>query len=202
MHDWPETSESLIFRVADPEDATSWSQFLAIYRPVVVRLACRQGLQHANADDLAQQVFMSVAKTIEHWRPSPGQPPFRVWLTRITRNAIVNALTRRRPDAACGATSVQDLLHSLPNRDVETTELLVEEARKEAFRWASNEIRDEFTQATWSMFWLTAVEGNPVADVAALHRRTTGAVYLARYRVMQRLKEKVLEASEVWRDMK
>ncbi len=106
MHHWPETNESLILRVKDPADAASWSDFLAIYRPVVVRMACGRGSQHADADDLAQQVFLSVARAIEDWEPDSQQPPFRVWLTRITRNAIVNALTRKRPDAAGGSTSV------------------------------------------------------------------------------------------------
>ncbi len=100
MHYWPETNESLILRVKDPADATSWSVFLSIYRPVVIRMACGPGLQHADAEDMAQQVFMSVAKAIEDWAPDAHLPPFRVWLARITRNAIVNALTRRVPDAS------------------------------------------------------------------------------------------------------
>ena len=200
MHHWPETNESLIMRVKDPADAASWSDFLAIYRPVVVRMACGRGLQHADADDLAQQVFLSVARAIEDWEPIPGRPPFRVWLARITRNAIVNALTRRKPDAAGGSTSVREMLRDLPNRADETTRQLMEESRREAMRWAADEVRGEFTEATWSMFWLTSIEGKDVAEVASLHHKTPGAVYMARYRVTQRIKDKVLEVSEVWSD--
>lgn len=201
MHHWPETNESLILRVKDSADAASWSDFLAIYRPVVVRMACGRGLQHADADDLAQQVFLSVARAIENWEPTPGRPPFRVWLARIARNAIVNALTRRKPDAAGGSTSVQELLRDLPGPDDETTQQLLAESRREAMRWAANEIRSEFTEVTWSMFWLTAIEGKSVAEVASLHQKTLGSVYMARYRVTQRIKEKVLEVSEVWSEI-
>ena len=49
--------------------------------------------------------------------------------------------------------------------------------------------------AIWRMFWETAVHGRAVADVAAEAGRTAGAVYMARFRVMQRLKEKVEEAT-------
>lgn len=202
MHHWPETNESLILRVKDPTDAASWSDFLAIYRPVVVRMACARGLQHADADDLAQQVFLAVARAIEDWEPDALQPPFRVWLSRITRNAIVNALTRKKPDTAGGSTSVQGLLLELPDRDEETTHQLLEESRREALRWAADEIRSEFTEVTWAMFWLTSIEGESVAEVARLQNKTPGAVYMARFRVMQRLKEKVLEVSEVWSDLK
>ncbi|HQZ65773.1 MAG TPA: sigma-70 family RNA polymerase sigma factor, partial [Planctomycetaceae bacterium] len=122
MQHWPETNESLILRVKDPADAAAWSDFIAIYRPVVVRMAFGRGLQHADADDLAQQVFLSVARAIEHWEADSQQPPFRAWLSRISRNAIVNALTRKKPDAAGGSTSAQEMLRELPERDDETTQ--------------------------------------------------------------------------------
>ncbi|MCU0719279.1 MAG: sigma-70 family RNA polymerase sigma factor [Pirellula sp.] len=202
MQQWPETNESLILRVKDPSDAASWSDFLSIYRPVVVRMACGQGLQHADAEDLAQQVFLSVAKAIEDWEPDSRQPPFRVWLARITRNAIVNALTRRKPDAPGGSASVQEMLRELPERNDETTQQLMEESRREAIRWATEEIQCEFTEVTWAMFWLTSIEGESVAEVARRQKKTRGAVYMARFKVMQRLKEKVLEVSEVWSDVK
>ncbi len=202
MHHWPETNESLILRVKDPADAASWSDFLSIYRPVVIRMACGLGLQHADADDLAQQVFLSVAKAIESWEPDSHQPPFRVWLSRITRNAIVNALTRRKPDAPGGSTSVQQMLRELPDRSDATAQQLMEESRREAIRWATEEIQSEFTEQTWAMFWLSSIEGESVAEVARRQNKTPGAVYMARFKVMQRLKDKILEVSEVWSDVK
>ena len=78
----------------------------------------------------------------------------------------------------------------------------MEESRREPMRWAADEIRSEFTEATWAMFWLTSIEGESVAEVARQQNKTPGAVYMARFRVMQRLKEKVLEVSEVWSDLK
>ncbi len=202
MHHWPETNESLILRVKDPTDAASWSDFLSIYRPVVIRMACGLGLQHADAEDLAQQVFLSVAKAIEAWEPDAHQPPFRVWLSRITRNAIVNALTRRKPDTPGGSTSVQEMLRELPDRSDETEQQLMEESRREAIRWATEAIQSEFTEETWAMFWLSSIEGESVAEVARRHNKTPGAVYMARFKVMQRLKEKILDVSEVWSDVK
>ena len=35
MSDWPETSESLILRVKDPQDMTAWRELVAVYRPVL-----------------------------------------------------------------------------------------------------------------------------------------------------------------------
>ncbi len=67
MSQWPETNESLILRIRDPLDALAWSQFMAIYEPVVYRLARRRGLQHADSEELCQRVFLSVANAVENW---------------------------------------------------------------------------------------------------------------------------------------
>ena len=64
MDNFPETSESLILRLNNQQDVAAWNEFLAIYRPVVLRMALRRGLQHADADDLAQRVFLSVARKV------------------------------------------------------------------------------------------------------------------------------------------
>ena len=58
--EFPETSHSLIARVSDPSDAASWAEFLAIYQPVIFRMARRRGLQIADAQDVLQQVFLSI----------------------------------------------------------------------------------------------------------------------------------------------
>ena len=198
MSDWPETSESLILRVKDPADSAAWSAFLAIYRPVVFRLARSRGLQDADADDLTQQVFVSIARSVNGWTSGEDSPPFRAWLYRVAHNEILKAITRRKPDIGAGSSSVQQMLGGIPERDSDVTLELIHESRMEAFRWAADEIRHEFTVATWGMFWESTIEDKPVAEVAKSHERTKGAVYLARYRVTKRLKEKLDEVSDIW----
>ncbi len=197
MDEFPDTSHSLIFRVKNPADGAAWTEFLGIYQPVVFRMARRRGLQDADAQDVIQQVFLSISKSIEGWVPSDLQPPFRAWLTTIARNAITKALTRRPRDAATGSTSMVDLLEAQPDPQETTAEILAE-ARKELVRWATEQIRSEFSEATWNAFWRTAIEGVPIAEVAKSTGRSAGAVYVARYRVIARLKEKVLEVSQLW----
>lgn len=195
MHNLPETSQTLIARVKDPADAAAWNEFVAIYRPVVYRMARRRGLQDADAHDLAQRVMLAVSQAIQSWEPDKDRPPFRAWLATLSRNAIINALSRRRPDASSGSTHTFDLLNEQAEADPQTTAELALESRRETLRWAAEQIRGEFSEPIWRMFWETAVSGRPVADVAAENGRTAGAVYMARFRIMQRLKEKVAEAT-------
>jgi len=194
MDDAPETSQTLIARVKDPADAAAWNEFVAIYRPVIYRMARRRGLQDADAHDLAQKVMLAVCRAIQHWEPAADRPPFRAWLATLSKNAIINALSRRRPDAGSGSTQTLERLNEQAADDPQTTAELALESRRETLRWAAEQIRGEFSEAIWRMFWETAVLGRPVADIAAELGRTAGAVYMARFRVMQRLKEKVQEA--------
>jgi RNA polymerase sigma-70 factor (ECF subfamily) len=197
MSDWPDTNPSLILRIKDPQNAAAWNQLMAIYRPVIYRLARRKGLLHEDAEDLVQGVFISIAKAIDRWEQGEGQPRFRNWLGRITRNAIVNAMTRARPDRATGTSSVLQSLASLP-QGTESTQSLIVECRLEAIRWAAREIQSEFSNATWAIVQSIAIEGRPAPEVAQVFQRTIGAVYAARCRVAARLREKVLEASAYW----
>ena len=197
MPDFPETNHSLIARVKDLGDGAAWAEFLGIYQPVVFRMARRRGLQDADAQDVMQQVFLSISSAIERWIPGDLQPPFRAWLTTIARNAITKALARRPRDAATGSTSVVELLDAQPGPAATTAEILAE-ARKEMVRWATEQIRTEFSEATWKVFWQTAIEGVPAAEVAKSTGRSAGAIYVARYRVTARLKEQILEVSQLW----
>jgi len=192
----PETRPSLLVRLKDRTDDQAWFEFTEIYRPIVFRLASRRGLQPADADDLVQQVFSAVARVIDSWEIDPQRGRFRTWLSRVATNAILNALSRERPDRGSGDSKLHELLDALPVADGPDSEMVRAEHRREVFRWAARQIRPEFQTDTWNSFWLTAVEGRDVADVARDGQRTCGAVYAARSRVMRRLKEKVAEWEE------
>lgn len=197
MPEFPETNPSLIARVKDLGDGASWVEFLGIYQPVVYRMARRRHLQDADAQDVMQQVFLSISRSIERWEAGDGQPPFRAWLTTIARNAITKALARRPLDRATGTTSAADILENEPAVEATASEILGE-ARQEIIRWATEQIRSEFSEEIWHIFQQTAIQGVPIADVAKSSGRSTGSIYVARFRIIARLKEKIQEVSQHW----
>jgi RNA polymerase sigma-70 factor (ECF subfamily) len=191
----PETRPSLIVRLKDRADDEAWFEFTEIYRPVIFRLACRRGMQPADADDLVQQVLSSVARVIDRWEEDPQRARFRTWLARVVTNAILNALTRQPCDRGAGGQELHDLLDAQP-ADGPGSEFIRMEHRREVFRWAARQVRPEFQPETWDAFWLTAVDARDVAEVARQLNRSHGSIYAARSRVMRRLREKVAEWEE------
>ena len=193
MNAIPETRPSLLLRIRDPADQAAWHEFVEIYRPVIVRLARRKGMQEADADDVAQQVLLAIGKAVEQREHDPRRARFRTWLGRIAHNTILNALTRGKPDRGSGNSAVAAVLNAHESRAGPDSDLLQLEYRREVFRWAARQVRGEFQKATWDAFWRTAVEGRPVDAVAEELAKNPGSIYAARSRVMRRIQEKVTE---------
>src|SRR5262245_15275138 len=190
MDNPPATRLSLIAKLHDRADAAAWHEFVALYEPLIRRLARRKGLQDADAGDLCQEVFRVVAGAIDRWDPDPTRGSFRGWLSRIARNLLINFLTRpKRQPAGSGSTSMLELLEAHPAADPEATALFEAEYRWRLFEAAAADVRGEFTPRTWQAFWRTAVEGRPPTAVAAELGLSVGAVYVARSRVLARLRQ-------------
>jgi RNA polymerase sigma-70 factor (ECF subfamily) len=191
MSEAPVTRSSLLVRIRDPQDERAWAEFMEIYTPLVYQLARRRGFQDADADDLTQDVFRAVAAAIDRWDPDPAKGSFRGWLFRIARNLMINSLnSRRRHPQGSGDTGVNRMLEEKAAPSDETA-LFDEEYKRRLFHWAAEQVKGEFRPATWQAFWRTGVEGQAMQAVADSLGLSVGAVYIARCRVMARIKQKV-----------
>ncbi len=194
----PETRASLILRLPDAADVAAWDEVVAIYEPLVFRMALRLGLQPADADDLVQEVFSAVARSVADWLKRPDRGKFRAWLLRIARNTAVNFLTRRkhRP-LGDGGDDAMDRLVAIPDPDCELSGEFDLEYRREVFRWAADQVEKAVSPNTWQSFWLTHVDGLTIDDVAEQLGISKGNVYIGRSRVMSRLKELTQQFEDV-----
>ena len=195
MDDTPTTRPSLLVRLRNLQDQQSWEEFYAIYQPLVFRMARSQGFQDADASELTQEVFVAVASAIQRWDPDPQRGSFRGWLFRIARNLMINWLAyRRRHPTGAGNSDIRRLLAEQPDPhdlDREDSAVFDREYKRQAFAWAAEQIRGEFRESTWQAFWLTSVENRPVPEAAKELGISAGAVYIARSRVMARLRQKI-----------
>lgn len=110
MNSIPDTRTSLLIRVRNPADQAAWEEFVEIYRPVILRLARKKGMQDADAEDVAQKVFLAVAKAVQEREHDARRAKFRTWLHQVAHNAILNALTRGKPDREEWASCLKRLM--------------------------------------------------------------------------------------------
>lgn len=201
MTQFPETRESLIVQIKDPSNRDAWGKFVDLYRPVIHRIALARGLQDADAQDLTQHVLMGVAASIGRWEKSTESTRFRHWLRRITRNAILNAISRRPPDQATGTSSYQNIVTEIPERadhslDDETDSLIELEYRRELYLRAAAYVRTDVDPITWQAFERTVIGGISNAQAAQELSKSIGTIYAARSRVMKRLRTAIAEIEE------
>ncbi len=183
-----DTRVSLILRLPTASDAEAWREFIDIYEPIIYRFARRRGLQDADAKELIQNVLVAVARSVQGWRPDPARGPFRAWLFRIARNQLINMAAKVGPDRASGRTEELAALYEQIGAPEGSSQIELE-YRREVFRAAAAQVRDACQSRTWQAFWDTAVGNQPIEQVAKSLDMTVGAVYIARSRVLYRLKE-------------
>ena len=193
------TRPSLLMRVRDANDHAAWGRFVEAYTPLVYNFCRKRGLQAADAADVAQDVMKAVAASLPRFVYEPQRGRFRDWLFRVTRSKLSNfhRARQRQPagSAGSGQTDVHELLREQPDpaEAADPAEALRWEQswHRQTFDWAVKVIRDEFHPATWKAFWATAVEGRAVKEVGDELGMSAGAVYIARSRVLSRLREAV-----------
>jgi RNA polymerase sigma factor (sigma-70 family) len=189
MADSPNTRPSLLIRIRDARDSQAWSQFAALYAPLVYGYARKRGMQDADAADLTQDVLRAVAGAAGRLEYDPQRGTFRGWMFTIVRNKLRDFLgMRKRQCQGSGDPAAHELLEQQPAPEGDEWE---QQYQRRLFAWGAEQIRGQVQETTWQAFWQTAVEGRSGKDVAAALGLTVAAVYLAKSRVMARLKEQI-----------
>lgn len=178
------TSLSLLER-ARASDQRAWERLVTLYSPLVYRWCLTQKLQPADAEDIGQKVFLSVAKHLtEFHRDRPGDT-FRGWLHRITINQIHDLHRRSSRE------TIRDCIYCAPalNRDHDDSSDESMHERILVLHRALDMIGGEFSEKAWTAFWRVSMEGQAVSTVAADLQMTPGAIYSATGRVVARLRQ-------------
>lgn len=186
----PDTRKSLLASLHDSANESAWDKFVTLYRPLIVRVARIKGLQIADAEDLAQEVLARVERSIGLYQ-SQGPGSFRRWLSQVTRNLVINFLTRNKELNGTGDSNIHLLLQQHAEGENKTGTLFDFELRRFRFQQAAEVVSGQVGFSTWQCFFLTAVEDKPVAAVAEKLNKSEGAVRVARCRVLAKIRSEV-----------
>lgn len=195
----PNTRPSLLIRIRDPQDRAAWSEFTKLYEPVLRRVVrTLGGMQEADIDELVQEVLMTIMKSISNFELASRTGSFRRWLATIVQRKRLDHFKRKRSlDHRWAAFVERNAAHDLGYARAEEVDQLdlqlQEQLEYQLFVRAVHSVRSSVQPSTWFAFWRTAVELVPAQQVANEFGISVGQVYVARSRVLAKLRQFVAE---------
>ena len=185
------TRHTLLKRVRDIQDAEAWQEFVTIYTPLLYRYARARGLDHDEAEDIAQQTMVDVARKMPEFEYDPRRGRFKGWLKTIVNNNITSALRKQRPRQADTAE-----FHREQSREKSVDDIWEDKWRQEHLAYALTLVEKEVKHETFEAFRLAVIDGRPPSEIAKRLGMSANQVYVAKHRVTHRVKAKVAALTE------
>lgn len=188
------TRPSLLLRLRNPRDADAWSMFVETYTPLVYAYCRRRGLQASDVADVTQEVMAQVLRSISGFSYDPERGRFRDWLGAITRTKILRFLSRDGRAGKGGNAVAEELLRQVA--DPESDTLWTEGFQARVLEVAMGRARPDFEEATWAIFERSWVGGRTAQEVSQELEVPVESVYVAKSRVLKRLRAEVVILAE------
>ena len=175
------TPASLLDRLRSSPERSAWEKFVDMYAPLLFAWANRLGRTGHDAADLVQDVLTVLVEKLPQFEYD-GRKSFRAWLKTILLNRW-----RQQRRAACNRVTADGDLADVAGPD-NVHEFEEDEYRRHLVRRALALMQAEFQPVTWKACWEFVVRDRPAAEVAAELGISVNAVYLAKSRVLRRLR--------------
>jgi RNA polymerase sigma factor (sigma-70 family) len=191
------TRATLIQRLKDWQDQSSWQDFFDTYWKLIYGTATKSGLTAAEAQDVVQETMISVAKHMPSFKYDPAIGSFKTWLLNMTRWRITDQLRKRGPfaashsvsnDTATGTRTVDKVVDPM-TRDLDR--LWDAEWEKNLLDAAMARVKRRLDPRKYQIFDLYVNKGWAPERVAATFSIPVDQVYLAKHRTMELIKEEI-----------
>lgn len=184
------TSATLLERLRDPRDADAWTRLVELYAPLIRAWAERLNVRGADADDLVQEVMAVVVRRFPEFVHPERPGAFRGWLRAIAANCARTAWKGRKArPAAPGGSDFGSYLARLEDPTDDLARAWEREHDLYVTQKLLDRIKPDFEPRTWELFGRFVLDGLSAEDVAAENGVSANAVYIAKSRVLARLRE-------------
>ncbi len=184
------TSLSLLQRLKRRNEPAAWKRFVELYAPLIYHWGKGQGLSAQDAADLVQDVLTLLVEKLPRFQYDPTKK-FRGWLRPIQVNRARDYQRRHSHRPITGAEATLQLAATADSVDL----FAKAEYRAYLVHRAFELMRSEFPERTWRACWLQVIEERSAAEVARELEITLNMAYLAKSRVLRRLRE---ELRDLW----
>ena len=196
-HSSPTTQVSLILRLSDASDADAWEQFVSIYQPLIWSVAKRLQMSDADSHDACQNTLLRLSQVVHQWSPNEETSNFRGWLFRVARNCMLREFEKKENRTVSAVTSEgEQFLDQLAKGPDESDSLFQLELRRQLFAVAIETVRPSVKPLYWDAFRLSYIENHGIKETAKLLKTDVATVYVARHRVINRIREEINKLSQ------
>jgi RNA polymerase sigma factor (sigma-70 family) len=191
------TRTTLLERLKDWRDDSSWQEFFDIYWKLIYGVAIKGGLTEAEAQDVVQETMISVAKQMPSFKYNRNIGSFKGWLLNMTRWRITDQFRKRKPlsghhtpfDGAC--TIRQSLDEVADPTSLNWDALWDVEWEKNLLDVATVKVKRRLDPERFQIFDFYVNKEWKPAKVAKTFGISVDQVYLAKNRVLEMIKAEV-----------
>ena len=184
-----ETRQSLLLR-AQTGETDAWKDLTDLYRPLILRWLNRQGVPARDLEDLSQEVLLSVVKHLPGFQHSGHRGAFRTWLrTIVCRRAADYWRAIDGDTQARGGSGAAAALQAIADPDSALNRQWDEEHDRYVVHCLLDLVEEEFEPITLQAFRRLALDGVSGAEAAQELGLSVAAVYVAKSRVLQRIRQ-------------
>lgn len=185
------TSTILIEGLKDPENRACWEAFDARYRPLILAVARRLGLQDADAEDAAQDTIAAFIQGYRRGDYQRGKGRLRDWLCGIAGNKARDVFRRGGREKLI-ADKTDGTLFFSKVEDAKLQQAWEDEWNQAVLRQCLAQVREELPARSYEAFQLFALEQLPAREVARRLQVSEDFVYQVKHRVLARIRELAL----------
>jgi RNA polymerase sigma factor (sigma-70 family) len=189
------TRASLIHRLKDWRDESSWRDFFNVYWKLIYGVARKAGLTDAEAQDVVQETLISVAKHMPAFKYDPSIGSFRAWLLNMTRWRITNQFRKRQPLAehrpGSHSTSGTDTIEAVPDVSLDLEAAWQAEWETNLMNAAMDNLRRRIEPQRLQIFDFYVNKEWPPEKVAERFHVSIDLVYQVKHRVTEAIRDEV-----------
>ena len=191
------TRTSLLGRLGNWDDDTSWRDFYATYSRRIYAFALTAGLTPSEAEDVVQETFVDMAMRLPRFKYDRTLGSFTSWLLTNSRWHIADQLRSRPPVqtyafSSVGAADAPDPLQDVPDPStLDLGEPREQDWEQNLFYTALATVKRRVDPRTYQVFDFYVNKDWPAAKVAATFGIAVGQVYLSKHRVAEMIKAEI-----------
>ena len=181
------TTTALLEGLYDVQDSVVWQVFDDRYRPIIVGVCRRLGLNDSESDDVAQDTLLQFLRDYREGRYSRDRGRLRSWVVGIARHRVIDyQRSRGRRKEKVGHSSAMEVPDERSLEDIWDQEM-----QRSILRQSVEELRrtTRTTEKSIRAFEMIVFDRREVEAVAEILEMKAHDVYVAKSRVTTKLRE-------------